>query len=724
MKIILSSGRHHYLAIVSTFLITLAFIAGTISCSCGGGGGGAVVEIKTWYELDAIRNNLEGNYILMDNLNYTTDGYDELVGDTVDKKGWKPIGAEGNAFKGEFDGNDHTISDLFIDRPDEEEVGLFGRIQEGVVENLGLMNVNVTGKKYVGAMVGYSWKGTLDSYDRPPGSKTYSHGIVTGEENVGGLVGNNFDGTVNQCESSVEVFIASSAPDEDRWRTGGLVGLNSGTVLHCNYNGVVNGDCQVGGLVGLNERLVTIVGHVEDCGGEYSVNGNFEVGGVAGLNAGDIRRSSFKGEVNGIMISDGLVALNEGATVNAYSSDTEIPGSYIGGVVGVNEGTVEDCSAEATVEGYQYVGGLAGANEGTVDDCISSGSVTGKDYVGGLVGYNAKEGTVSNSDSDANVEGTGIYVNDLIGRDESVSYNLHISSTSGGSVTSPGEGTFACNEGEVINLVATPDAGCRFIEWTGDVDTVANVNAASTTITMHAEDVIVTAHFVVVGPLDHFSCYFAADERGYIPVGEVVYLEDQFGAVQAEVGYAGWFFSPVEKWHDGVTPISNPDHHLTMYSLDYDVEPQMWYVNVDNQFGIQQLIVEGPVGLAVPTQKVEPEYHQPPVGLDHFLLYNVIEGPYVDVVVGLEDQFGDQPEVLVTAPIGFGIPVQKTHNGVVTEIENPEAHLVFYQIEWGEFETNVQVVNQFGTQTLDIEGPYLLAVPSEKESPYPALPPA
>ena len=64
------------------------------------------------------------------------------------------------------------------------------------------------------------------------------------------------------------------------------------------------------------------------------------------------------------------------------------------------------------------------------------------------------------------------------------------------------------------------------------------------------------------------------------------------------------------------------------------------------------------------------------------------------------------------------------YSGVVTEIEDPEAHLVFYQIEWGEIETNVQVVNQFGSQTLNIEGPYLLAVPSEKMSPYPALPPA
>ena len=401
MKITLSSRRHHYVARLSIFLITMVLIAGM--AGCGETPPSQTVEIQNWYDLDAVRNNLVGSYVLMENLDDTTDGYDQLVGETADGKGWQPIGTEGNAFTGTFYGTGHTISDLFIDRPDEDEVGLFGRVQEGLVRNVGLVSVNVTGKKFVGALVGYSWRGTIDSDIRSPNSMTYSRGSVTGEENVGGLVGNNYDGTVNQCESSADVFHASSAPDEDRWRTGGVVGLNSGTVLNCDYNGVVNGDRQVGGLVGLNENLLIIRGHVEDCGGAYSVNGNFEVGGVAGRNMGNIRRASFVGDVNGIMIGDGLVALNEDATGNTYSSDTALPGSYVGGVVGVNGGTVEDCSAEATVEGYQYVGGLAGANEGTVENCSADSKVAGDSNVGGLVGDN--QGTLDNCSSCGEVTG-------------------------------------------------------------------------------------------------------------------------------------------------------------------------------------------------------------------------------------------------------------------------------------------------------------------------------
>jgi uncharacterized repeat protein (TIGR02543 family) len=72
--------------------------------------------------------------------------------------------------------------------------------------------------------------------------------------------------------------------------------------------------------------------------------------------------------------------------------------------------------------------------------------------------------------------------------------NLTVTSTAGGSVTTPGEGTFAYNPGAVVNLVATPDAGYGFVNWTGDTAAIANVNAASTTITMNGNYTI-TATF-------------------------------------------------------------------------------------------------------------------------------------------------------------------------------------------------------------------------------------
>ncbi|MFC1927177.1 FecR domain-containing protein [Chloroflexota bacterium] len=66
-----------------------------------------------------------------------------------------------------------------------------------------------------------------------------------------------------------------------------------------------------------------------------------------------------------------------------------------------------------------------------------------------------------------------------------LAWKLAISSTSGGEVTTPGEGTFAYEEGTVVNLEAEPDEGYHFVNWSDDVDTISNVNAASTTITMN-----------------------------------------------------------------------------------------------------------------------------------------------------------------------------------------------------------------------------------------------
>jgi hypothetical protein len=76
-----------------------------------------------------------------------------------------------------------------------------------------------------------------------------------------------------------------------------------------------------------------------------------------------------------------------------------------------------------------------------------------------------------------------------------VRYDLTTSSTVGGNVTTPGEGVFSYYEGMIVDLVAAPDAGYRFVNWTGDVGTIADVNAAATNITMNG-DYEITANFI------------------------------------------------------------------------------------------------------------------------------------------------------------------------------------------------------------------------------------
>jgi hypothetical protein len=82
-----------------------------------------------------------------------------------------------------------------------------------------------------------------------------------------------------------------------------------------------------------------------------------------------------------------------------------------------------------------------------------------------------------------------------------IEYTLTISSTSGGSVTTPGDGMFTYNAGVMIRLVAEPEEGYRFVNWTGGVDTIANVRAATTIITMHG-DYSITANFEEIPPIN------------------------------------------------------------------------------------------------------------------------------------------------------------------------------------------------------------------------------
>jgi hypothetical protein len=274
-------------------------------------------------------------------------------------------------------------------------------------------------------------------------------------------------------------------------------------------------------------------------------------------------------------------------------------------------------------------------------------------------------------------------------------------------------GTSPYRAGTVVDIKATATPPYQFFSWTAPAGAFADPNAATTTFTMPAEDVTVTANFV--GPTDHFTGY-EVDWETAPYVGEDVYLEDQFGAFNVTVGYAISFGNPAGKVHDEeTTPVFNPDHHYVAYEISYGGEPQYYLVTVSNQFGENQVLyVYGPMALGVPTQK---EGHGVPLGLDHFLMYEVVEGPTINEYVSLDDQFGPQPEVLVTYPIAFANPVKKTHGDEVTEILNPDVHGVFYETSMGAFEGTVQVVNQFHEvepATLDVLGPSGLGVPSHK----------
>jgi hypothetical protein len=288
MNTILSLGRHHHPVRFSIFCIAIAFIVGV--SGCGNGNNSPLpqnLEIRDWYDLDAVRDNLDGSHTLMNDLDSTTAGYMELAGRAANEgKGWQPIGstAVNGAFVGSFDGQGYEICDLFINRPDEPDVGLFGVVETGaIIENVGVVSGNITGYEAVGSLVAYS-RGTVRN--------SYASGNITGDLDVGSLVGVN-DGTVGNSYSSGSVT--------GRDGVGGLVGKNEGTVSNSYSIGTVNGDDFVGSLVGING------GALSDSHTSGTVNGNDFVGGLVGRNEGVVSKCYSTGSVTGDEHIGGLV---------------------------------------------------------------------------------------------------------------------------------------------------------------------------------------------------------------------------------------------------------------------------------------------------------------------------------------------------------------------------------------------------------------------------------
>ncbi len=270
MKTIPSSRRDHHLVKVCVFLITAALIAGMVGCD-DYTPPSKDLEIRTWYDLDAVRDNLAGNHTLMNNLDATTLGYEELASPTANEgEGWRPIGTGYRPFKGSLDGQAYEIHDLFINRHGEDYVGLFGAVdEEGVIEDIGVANVSVTGHYNVGGLVGRNY-GTVNN--------SYSTGNVHGTADVGGLVGDNHHAGTVSNSSSIASVTATSWPYAGA--AGGLVGSNSysGAVINSYSTGSVTGDRYIGGLVGVNSWDST----VSDSYSTGSVTGDMNVGGLVG----------------------------------------------------------------------------------------------------------------------------------------------------------------------------------------------------------------------------------------------------------------------------------------------------------------------------------------------------------------------------------------------------------------------------------------------------------
>ena len=283
----------------------------------------------------------------------------------------------GISFKGVFDGDGHTISNLAIDTAgaDNDYLGLFDRIESSgaQVKNLGIENINITGGAYsdhLGGLCGWNYEGTI--------TNCYVTGSVDGSYYLGGLCGKNGDwgnpgGTITNCYADGSV---TGGVNSDY--LGGLCGENYGTITNCYATGSVTGGDNSWYLGGL-------------CGGNYegTITNCYATGSVAGGDNSDRL--------------GGLCGYNSYGTItNCYATGAVTGGDssyYLGGLCGGNhEGTITNCYATGSVAGgdnSDRLGGLCGENYGTITNCYATGSVTGGHHLGGLCGR-SDEGAITN----------------------------------------------------------------------------------------------------------------------------------------------------------------------------------------------------------------------------------------------------------------------------------------------------------------------------------------
>ena len=318
--------------------------------------GGKNITISTAEELRLFARWVNNNNDTTGLTFVLTDDID-LTGVDMDPIGWFVQANKSStlrfdrSFRGTFDGQEHTISNLTIQH-NGCSIGLFGSTDGAVIKNVKVKSAYVFGMRQTGGLVGRLVSSTLQNCTFT--GEICSRGKGAGQNSgafVGGLVGEMSGSQILNCAAEAEILVFGAANRSED---------NFGSTYENK--------------------------HIPYCNGSY-------VGGIVGKTSGatsTIKNVNFNGKVTVIGEGDG--------NGNAV-------GGFIGGGTFAN---ITDCSSTAEVSGNELVGGFIGSQEGTnqslsIRNCVANGSVYGNDKVGGFAGYMGYNGRASTKNSFVNV---------------------------------------------------------------------------------------------------------------------------------------------------------------------------------------------------------------------------------------------------------------------------------------------------------------------------------
>ncbi len=347
---------------------------------------------------------------------------------------WTPIGS-GSPFAGTFDGNNHTVSGIYINDTNSYFQGLFGQLYNGgTIRNVGIINSYISGGDRIGGVVGR----INVSQSSASLSNCYNAGTVIANQKAGGIVGS--------IESNGDSSTVGNATVENCYNTGsvtatdysgGIVGCSCGIDGNITFKGCYNtggirsiGQGHIGGIAGaclLNNSSpspssVTTITTIENCYNKGEVFGSDSSGGITGYilenssascqarvqycyNTGGVLGTQNSGGIVGYLLDDSTAS---GNSIVQYCYNLGDVGAHIngGGILGYNEAygshgstTVQYCFSTGIITGSSYQGGIVGynfyrgGNNATVQYCYSIGKINGAPtYPGSIAGCNQDDG--------------------------------------------------------------------------------------------------------------------------------------------------------------------------------------------------------------------------------------------------------------------------------------------------------------------------------------------
>ena len=390
---------------------------------------------STYADFDS--QNTSANAVLVKDIVVNDGDINKLTDAQSDSlRKWNPIGNYDNSFTGKFDGGHHTISGIYINNPNADNVGLFGYTRGGAdIYNVGILNSYIYGKNCVGGILGRNNNTGVTV------QKCFSEATVIGNEYVGGIVGSTYGGKILNCYNAGSVKGSKYVASIRGRNTYG--GTDSGAINNCFNVGEVSGteSSNVGGIRGDGNGTINncycISNQLTDTAATTKTSDQFASGEVAYLlnksvtdgsqiwyqnidNGGLFEIIGENGCVKNLFVLDcdfrvssnkagGIATINNGTIdhcvsgINSFLTDTVnlpnitidsselnsiIKGDVCGGIAGENNGTI-GCRNASVLYGTQC-GGIAAVNTGKIYGCANNGKIGDSDNTvsGGLAAKN------------------------------------------------------------------------------------------------------------------------------------------------------------------------------------------------------------------------------------------------------------------------------------------------------------------------------------------------